>query len=59
MTAYEAADYPNRPGVRRFDKTLRFATIAPVKAGWLYKAKGRWSITEEGRAALRTYPGSR
>ncbi len=39
-TAFEAADYPKRPGVRRFDKVVRFTTIAPVKAGWLIKTKG-------------------
>lgn len=56
MTDLEASDYPNRPGIRRFDKTLRFATIPAVKAGWLVKAKGRWSVTEEGLAALQKYP---
>src|SRR5260370_33106468 len=29
----------------------RFATIGPVKAGWLVKNKGRWYLTEEGRKA--------
>lgn len=56
MTEEEAADYPNRPGVRRFDKTLRFATIPAVKAGWLLKAKGRWSLTDDGLTALEKYP---
>lgn len=32
-TDFEKSDYPNRPGVRRFEKIVRFATIAPVKAG--------------------------
>src|SRR5229473_1642359 len=31
-TEFEKSEYPNRPGVRRFEKIVRFATIAPVKA---------------------------
>jgi restriction system protein len=50
-TDFEKSDYPNRPGVRRFEKIVRFATIAPVKAGWLVKSKGRWTLTEEGKRA--------
>jgi restriction system protein len=50
-TEFEKSDYPNRPGVRRFEKMVRFATIGPVKAGWLVKNKGRWYLTEEGRKA--------
>ena len=30
---------------------IRFATIGPVKAGWLIKDKGKWYVTEEGRKA--------
>jgi hypothetical protein len=33
-TPFEQSDYPHAPGVRRLDKIVRFATIAPVKAGW-------------------------
>lgn len=54
-TPFELSDYPNRPGVRRFDKLVRFATIAPVKAGWLLKSPGTWSVTDEGRAALSQF----
>ncbi len=39
-TEFEKSEYPNRPGVRRFEKIVRFATIAPVKAGWFVKSKG-------------------
>ncbi|MGI8548130.1 MAG: restriction endonuclease [Gemmatimonadaceae bacterium] len=46
LTDYEAGHYPN--GIRRFDKILRFATIGPVKAGWIVKDSGRWYITDEG-----------
>lgn len=35
LTPFEAEDYPKHPGTRRFEKITRFATIAPVKAGWL------------------------
>lgn len=31
LSEFEKSDYPNRPGVRRFEKTARFATIAPVR----------------------------
>lgn len=54
LTPYEAGNYP--AGGRRFEKILRFATIDCVKAGWLQKEKGRWSITEEGRQAYSAHP---
>jgi MoxR-like ATPase len=50
-TDFENEDYPNRPGVRRYPKTIRFATITGVKAGWLIKDGGVWCLTDEGRAA--------
>ena len=50
-TDFEKSDYPNRPGVRRFEKIVRFSTIGPVKAGWLIKSKGRWTLTGEGKNA--------
>jgi len=55
LTEFEKSDYPNHPGVRRFDKIVRFATIGLVKAGWLVKSKGRWILTEEGRIAYKEY----
>ena len=39
LTEFEKSDYPNRPGVQRFSKIIRFATIPAVKAGWLCYAK--------------------
>jgi restriction system protein len=54
-TDFERSDYPSRPGVRRFEKIVRFATIAPVKAGWLVKSKGRWSVTDEGKKAYEKF----
>jgi restriction system protein len=49
LTPYEADNYES--GSRRFEKIVRFATVDCVKAGWLVKDKGTWSITDEGRAA--------
>ena len=51
LTDFEKSFYPSRPNVRRFEKIVRFATIGPVKAGWMTKSKGLWAITEEGRKA--------
>ena len=48
LTAFEKSDYPNRPGVRRFERIARFSTIAPVKADWLVKEKGKWRLTDPG-----------
>ncbi len=55
-TAFESSEYESRPGVVRYDKIVRFSTIAPVKAGWLVKSKGTWSVTDEGTAALARHP---
>jgi restriction system protein len=55
-TPFEDADYPSSPGVRRYGKIVRFSTIGPVKAGWLVKNKGVWTLTEEGREAYRAFP---
>lgn len=55
LTAFEDSDYPNRPGVRRFEKIVRFGTIQPVKAGWLVKGKGRWSVTDAGKNAFEQF----
>ncbi|MDR7450005.1 MAG: restriction endonuclease [Armatimonadota bacterium] len=54
-TPFEESDYPGRPGVRRYEKIVRFSSIKAVKAGWLVKERGRWSLTDEGRKALETY----
>lgn len=56
LTPFEAADYPNRPGVRRFEKLVRFHSINAVKAGWMLKQQGLWYITEDGRAAYSRFP---
>jgi restriction system protein len=49
LSPYEANFYES--GGRRFEKIVRFATVDCVKAGWLLKEKGIWTITEEGRKA--------
>lgn len=56
LTPYEAGDYES--GGRRFEKVVRFATVDCVKAGWLIKEKGTWSVTDEGRQALDDYSES-
>ncbi len=57
-TPLEEAAYTRRPHIRRFDKNVRFATISSVKAGWLVKAQGQWSITPAGSVALHEFPGA-
>lgn len=47
-TPFEASEYSNLPGVERYGKIVRFGTIAPVKAGWLVKSRGIWTLTEAG-----------
>jgi restriction system protein len=54
-TNYEASTFPRHPTVRRFEKVVRLATINTVKAGWLVKEKGTWSLTEDGLQALDAF----
>lgn len=54
-TPFENSEYPNRPGVRRYEKIVRFSTISAVKAGWLFKERGKWLLSDEGREAWRRY----
>jgi len=53
-TAFEQTSY--EAGGRRFEKIARFSTVGAVKAGWMLKEKGRWTITTEGSSALAEYP---
>lgn len=55
LTEFELSSYPNHPGSRRFDKIVRFSTIGAVKAGWLIKSQGTWTITAEGQIAFQTF----
>lgn len=50
LTEYEQGQYESG---RRFEKIVRFATVDAVKAGWMRKDKGRWSVTEEGKVAYQ------
>lgn len=54
LSEYEAGNY--KSGGRRFEKIVRFATVDCVKAGWLIKEKGTWTVTDEGRQALVAFP---
>ena len=49
LTPYEQGHFES--GGRRFEKIVRFASVDCVKAGWLLKDKGIWSVTDEGRKA--------
>lgn len=53
LSEYEAGTY--NKGGRRFEIIIRWATVDLVKAGWLLKQKGTWSVTEAGRAAYAAY----
>lgn len=53
LTEYESGHYESAGG-RRFEKIVRFATVDCVKAGWLVKQRGRWSLTVEGIQAFNT-----
>lgn len=55
LTEFEKATFPKNPDVVRFPKIVRFATINSVKAGWLLKRDGTWSLTGEGQAALERF----
>ena len=52
LTEYEAGSYESG---RRFEKIVRFATVDTVRAGWLIKESGVWTLTEEGTKALNLY----
>lgn len=54
-TSFESSNYESTPNVRRYEKIVRFSTIGPVKAGWLIKEKGQWSLTEDGRNAYEQF----
>ncbi len=56
LTDHERGEY--KKGGQRFSKIVRFATVDAVKAGWMRKSKGIWSITEEGVQAFNQYPDS-
>ncbi|MGE5250914.1 MAG: restriction endonuclease [Bacteroidota bacterium] len=56
----EERGYSPTSNVPRYERYVRLATIPLVRAGWLVKSsRGRWYITEEGRAACRQYQTAR
>lgn len=55
LSPFEQSSYPDRPGHRRFDGILRFKSVPLVKAGWLVKSGGIWTITPEGKKALAEF----
>ena len=56
LTDYEKGFYASDANNPRYEKIVRFATVDLVKAGWMIKSKGIWSLTEEGRKAYQKYP---
>ncbi len=55
-TDFELGTYASG-GIRR-PKIARFATIGLVKAGWMLKENGIWTITAEGKKALLDFPNA-
>lgn len=53
LTEYEQGSY--KGGERRFEQIVRFATVDTVKAGWLLKEEGTWSVTDAGRSAYAKF----
>ncbi len=54
LTEYEKGQFASGQGIR-FVRIVRFATIDLVKAGWLLKEKGWWTVTEQGKEAFQKY----
>jgi len=53
MTEHEAGTYESS-GARRFEKIVRFATVDCVKAEWLTKHRGTWTLTDAGIKAYKS-----
>lgn len=53
MSEFEAGAYEQRG--RRFEIIIRWATVDCVKAGWLLKHRGTWSVTDAGRQAYERW----
>jgi restriction system protein len=54
----EIGQYEWGAGRSKYATQALFASIGLAKAGWVRKVRGTWSITPEGRSALKQYPGS-
>lgn len=55
LNEYELGNYATTPGVPRAFQATRFMTVNCVKAGWMVKTKGTWSLTDLGRNAYATF----
>lgn len=55
LTPFESGTYSSDHSLR-FDRIIRFGTIAHVRAGWLVKDSGVWTVTQTGIEALKHYP---
>ncbi|CAK7026334.1 MAG: Mrr restriction system protein [Desulfovibrio sp.] len=53
LTEHESGEYESG---RRFEKIVRFATVDTVRAGWLIKDSGVWTVTDNGIMALKNWP---
>ena len=51
LDEYELERY-EKSGDIRWETTLDFYSISCVKAGWIVKDKGTWTLTDSGRAVL-------
>src|SRR3954469_13731734 len=52
LSEYERGFFAS--GGQRFEKIVRFATVDCVKAGWMTKNKGIWSLTDAGAQAFQS-----
>jgi restriction system protein len=55
LTDFEKGSYSSNASDTRYSKIIRFGTIGMVKAGWLIKAKGYWTLTELGKEAYNKH----
>ena len=52
----ERGSYDAHPSLSKFAVQSLFVSAGTVKAGWVKKQNGLWTITTEGREALNTFP---
>jgi len=53
-TPFESGNF-EKTGLKRFEKIARFETITAVKAAWMNKSKGIWTLTDDGLAAYKKF----
>jgi restriction system protein len=54
LSEYESEPFPPTHAPR-YERVVRLATPAYVRAGWLEKSKGRWYLTDEGKQACKSF----